>query len=141
MGITVNYLAILLASVVSMAVGFFWYSPAVLGKPWMKLMGHTATSLKKAQQEMGKMYAMSFVAALVTAYVLSHIMMLSRHFFGYGPVVTGITTAFWAWLGFVAPVQMTDVLFGNKKWELFAINTGYQLVSLLFMGVVIGLFA
>jgi hypothetical protein len=138
MGIVINYIGLLLAGIVSMAMGFLWYSPAVMGKPWMKLMGYTSASLKKAQQEMGKMYALSFAAALVTAFVLTHMMALSRNFYGYGTVTTGITTAFWVWLGFVAPVQMTDVLFGSKKWELFAINTGYQLLSLVSMGIVLG---
>lgn len=139
MNIEVNYLALLIAGIVSMTVGFAWYSPAVLGKPWMKLMGYTSESLKQAQKEMGKLYALSFVITLVSAYVLSHVMNLSESFYGYGRLNTGVTTAFWMWLGFVAPVQLTDIIFGSKKWKLFAINTGYQLTSLLGMGVVIGL--
>mgnify|MGYP000498174379 CR=1 FL=1 len=51
MNIEVNYLAVLLAGVVSMVLGFVWYSPAVLGKPWMKERGMSADSLKKAQKE------------------------------------------------------------------------------------------
>lgn len=137
--IEVNYIAILLAAVATMGIGFFWYSPTVLGKPWMKLMGYTAEDLKAEQKKMGSLYTMSFVAAIVTAYVLSHVMALSQDFYNYSPVMTGLTTAFWVWIGFVAPVQMTDVIFGSKKWKLFAINTGYQLVSLLAMGIIIGL--
>lgn len=51
----------------------------------------------------------------------------------------GITSAFWMWLGFIMPVQATDVLFSKKPFKLFAINTCYQLASLLGMGIVIGL--
>lgn len=138
MNIEVNYLAVVLAGVVSMVIGFLWYSKALFGKPWMKLMGYSAESLKKAQKEMGKLYALSFVASLVTAYVLFHIMTLSQHFYGYNPLQSGLSTGFWMWLGFVAPVQMTDVIFGSKKWNLFFINTGYQLATLLAMGLVIG---
>jgi hypothetical protein len=85
------------------------------------------------------LYALSFVASLVTAYVLSHVMTLSESYFGYAPVTAGLTSAFFMWIGFVAPVQMTDIIFGSKKWKLFAINTGFQLAALLAMGVVIGL--
>lgn len=137
--ITVNYVAVLIAGVVSMGVGFLWYSPFILGKPWMKLMGLSSESMKAAQKEMGKMYALSFVATLLTGFVLSHIMSLSKSFYGFAPVSTGLTSAFWVWLGFVAPVQLTDMIFGSKKWQLFAINTGYQLASLLAMGIVLGM--
>lgn len=139
MNIEVNYVAILLAGVATMALGFLWYHPVMFGKPWMKLMGHTPESLKKDQKAMGKLYALSFVASLVTAYVLFHVMALSENFFHYPLLQTGLTSAFWMWLGFVLPVQFTDTIFSHKKWHLLAINTGYQLASLIVMGVILAL--
>lgn len=143
MEVQVNYLAVLLAGVASMVVGFVWYSPMLFGKEWAKLMGFTNESIKKAQKEMGKWYTVSFVLALVTGYVLSHVMTMAMNFFNYSPVSTGLTSAFWMWLGFIMPVQATGVIFGKDKgkgeWKVFGINTGYQLVSLLVMGVVLGL--
>jgi hypothetical protein len=139
MNIEVNYLAVLLAGVASMVVGFLWYGPMLFAKPWMKLMGHTKESMEKEKTNMGKTYGISFVLALVTAYVLSHVMTLSQNFYNTGAVMTGLTSAFWMWLGFIMPVQATDVLFGSKKFKLFLINTGYQLASVLAMGVVLGL--
>lgn len=136
--IVVNYLAVIVAGIVSMALGFAWYSPAILGKQWMKEKGYTSDVLKKEQASMGKLYALSFVLGLVTAYVLSHVMTMSSAFFGYPMVQTGLTSAFWMWLGFMMPVQATGTIFGNKNWKLFGIDTGYQLLSLLAMGVVLG---
>lgn len=138
MEVEVNYVAVLLASVAYMVVGFLWYSNLLFAKPWMKLMGYTKESMAKAQKESGPLYALTFVVSLITACMLSHVMSLSEHFYGYTPLMTGLTTAFFMWLGFVGPVQLSDKIFGNKKWELFAINTGYQLVGLLAMGVVLG---
>ena len=139
MNIEVNLVTLLVAVVASMLIGFLWYSPMLFAKPWMKLMGITQQDMKGAQNGMVKMYAISFFAALVTAFVLSHVVAMSEKFFGSSPLETGLNSAFWMWVGFVAPVQLTDVIFGGKKWKLFAINTGYQLASLLVMGVVIGL--
>ena len=138
MNIDVNYLAVLVAAVAAMVVGFAWYSPALFGKQWMKLMGYSSESLKKAQKEMGKWYGLSFVLALVTAYVLSHVMALGDNFYHYPRVQSGLTSAFWMWLGFVMPVQLMTEVFGGKKWKLFYINTGHQLVSMLVMGIVLG---
>lgn len=138
MEISVNYLAVLLAAVGSMVVGFLWYSQALFGKPWMKEMGLSTDHLKAEQKKMGKYYGLSFILSVVTAYVLSHVMTLSMSFFGYPLVQTGLTSAFWMWLGFIMPVQAASEIFGGKKWMLFAINTGYQLVALLVMGIILG---
>lgn len=136
--IDVNYIAVIAAGVVSMILGFLWYSPMLLGKPWMKEKGYSAEPLKKAQKEMGKFYAISFVVSLITAYVLFHVMVMSMSYFNYPKLQTGLTSAFWMWLGFVMPVQITATIFGDKNFKLFGIDTGYQLVSLLAMGVVLG---
>jgi hypothetical protein len=138
MEVTVNYLAVLIAAIASMVVGFIWYHPAVLGKPWMRLSGYTEAGLKADQKSMGKYYGLSFVLALITAYVLSHVMTLSMNFFHYDPIPTGFISAFWMWFGFMMPVQATGEIFGGKKWKLFGINTGFQLVALLVMGVILG---
>ena len=139
MNIDVNYVAVLLASVAFMAIGFAWYSPLLFGKMWMKEKGYSAETLKKAQKAMGTLYGLSFVVSLITAYVLTHIMVLSENFFHYAPVSTGVTTAFSVWLGFVMPTQVTGTIFGNKNWKLFSIDSGYQLAGLVAMGIVIGM--
>ncbi len=138
MNIEVNYVTVLVAAIVSMAIGFVWYT-VLFGKPWMKLMGYTKASMEEARKGMGKTYAINFVLTLVTAYVLFHVIVMSEAYFGNPMVTTGLMTAFWSWLGFIMPVQATDALFGGKPWKLFWINTGYQLVSLLGIGLTIGL--
>lgn len=138
MEITVNYIAVLASAIVSMIIGFVWYSPMVLGKPWMKLKGYSESTLKAEQKKMGPLYGLSFLVAIVMAYVLFHVMALSKNFYDYSPIQTGLTSAFWSWLGFVMPVQITATIFGDKKWPLLAIDSGYQLASLITMGIVIG---
>lgn len=140
MNIEVNYVAVLAATVASFAVGFLWYGP-LFGTMWMKLRGITKAHMQKGQKDMGKTYGMSFTVSLITAYVLSHVMTMSMNYFGYPKLNTGLTSAFWMWLGFVMPTQATATLFGDKRnWKLFGIDTGYQLASLLVMGAVLGLF-
>ncbi len=125
----INYLGVILAAFASMIVGFLWYSKMIFGKQWARFKGYTKETLKKAQAGMGKLYGLSFVMTLLMAYVLAHVMILSNSFYGYGMLQTGITSAIFMWLGFIMPVQATGEIFGAKKWNLFAINTGYQLVA------------
>lgn len=136
----VNVVAIIVAVIVNMAVGFLWYSPIILGKPWMKERGFTKEKMKSMQKEAAKSYGMSAIAALLMAYVLYHVMALSFNTYNYSAVQTGLTSGFFMWLGFVMPTQFTTTIFSDKKnWTLFGIDTGYQLVALLGMGVAIGL--
>ena len=66
----VNWLAILVASIASMAIGFLWYSPVLFAKPWTRLMGIDGLD-KEAQEKMKKemlpMYTQTFVAAIVSS--------------------------------------------------------------------------
>ena len=80
MEVNVNYLAVLLAAIASMIVGFVYYNPSVAGKAWMKETGYKPDALKKEQKEMGKYYGLSFVLALLTAYVLTHVMVFFYEF-------------------------------------------------------------
>jgi hypothetical protein len=136
--VEVNYLAVLLCGVAAMGLGFAWYGP-LFGKAWMKAMGHSTETMKPGQNEMTKIYSITFVLSLVTAYVLAHAMFLSENFFHYPMLSTGLITAFWMWLGFVLPLQVGDVFFGGRKWSAFKINASYQLVNLLVMGAILGL--
>src|ERR1700730_15866244 len=107
MYIEINYIAVLLAGIISMVVGFVWYSPFLLGKPWIKAMGSTMENMKKAQSQMGKYYLLSFITSLITGYVLFMMITISQSFFGTAGIASGLMTAFWLWLGLVMPVQFT----------------------------------
>lgn len=119
----VNLTAIVAAGVTSMAVGFIWYGP-LFGKTWMKLTGKKEMGDKS---QMPKTYAILFAASLVTAYVLS---VLGASF----------QTAFWVWLGFQATLLLHSVLFEGKSWNLYFLNAGHQLVSLLAMSWILNYF-
>jgi len=72
MGVEINYLAVLLAALSTMAVGAFWYTPAVFGNLWMKL-AHVKPDKNMSAGQSALMYGLAFVGSLVTAYVLAHV--------------------------------------------------------------------
>lgn len=136
----IQYLVVFIASVVSMGVGFLWYSPIIVGKQWMRERNFTEDSLKKAQAKMGPLYGVSFVVSLITAYALAQVIGMSQSMYEQSTLQIGITSATWMWFGFIMPVQVTQTIFSDEKnWKLFAIDSGYQLASVLAMGTVLGI--
>lgn len=129
--IQVNYLAVLLAGVAAMFVGFLWYGKMLFGASWMKLTGVTMEDAKKGNMPL--LYGLMFAGALLEAYVLSHFV----HYAGAFTLFNGMKTGAWAWLGFVAPVMMGNYMFAGKPMKLFYIDAGYALVNLLIMGAII----
>jgi hypothetical protein len=132
----VNLLAVLVAAISTMVVGFVWYSPILFAKPWMREMGYDPQDkarVQEMQKSAGPAYLGSFVASLVSAFVLA----LFFHWFRVQELQAGLLVAFHVWLGFVATVQFTGVLFMKQSTKLFAINTGYQLASYLAMGAIL----
>lgn len=138
--VPVNYLAVLVSGIASMIIGFVWYGP-LFGKQWMKLVGMTNEKMEKTKKEgMQKAYFLSFVSSLVMAYVLAHFIWFSAP--GSTTVTIGIKTAIWSWIGLVAPVILTGYLFATDKkpWSLLVLDSGYFLVNLLAMGIILAVF-
>ena len=131
-----NWVAVLVAAISTMVVGFLWYSPLLFAKPWMKEMGYDPNDKAKVQEmqkSAGPAYGASFVAGLVSAFTLALIL----HGLRAEDLHFGIMASFHIWLGFVATVQFTGALFMKQSMKLFAINTGYQLVCYLVMGTIL----
>jgi hypothetical protein len=131
-----NLLAVLVAAIFTMVVGFVWYSPILFAKPWMREMGYDPNDkakVREMQKSAGPAYFGSFIAGLVSAFILA----LFLHEMHAQSLGFGLLVGSHVWLGFVATVQLTGVLFRKQSMKLFAINTGYQLVCYLVMGAIL----
>lgn len=134
---TINYWAVLVCGVASMILGMLWYG-FIFGKAWMKVIGVDPKD-KKHMEEMGKgtgvLYLISFILALLQAYVLAHFIAAWQ---GESPIVT----ALWLWGGFAVPLLAGASMWNNepasKAWSRFFIQTGYQLVLFVSFGLILG---
>jgi len=133
---SLNWLAILVAAISTMILGFIWYSPLLFAKPWTREMGYDLNDKAKMDEmrkSAGPAYGGSFVASLISAFTLALIL----HGLQAQSLQFGLMASFHIWLGFVATVQFTGALFAKQSMKLFAINTGYQLVCYLVMGTIL----
>lgn len=136
----VNYLAVFLAALASMLLGYVWYGP-LFGKAWMALSGMTAAKIEAVKSKgMSAQYSITFVGSLVMSYVLAHSLVFASSYFKVSGISSGLMVGFWNWLGFVAPVTLGTVLWDGKSWKLWFLNNGYYFTSLLIMGVILASF-
>ena len=128
------WLAIVIAALAPMVIGYLWYGP-LFGKKWMELM-ETSEEEVKASFNAVKSYGGSFVAALITAYVLHEIMGM-----GDGNMMSlmgGLKAGLLVWFGFVLTHGYQAVCYEGKTTGLFVLNQAYNLVSLAAMGAILG---
>lgn len=124
--VDINWIAVIVAAVVNMVVGAVWYSKSLFANEWAKLTGRKIEQMGDGSTS----YVITFIAALVQAWVLAH-------FVAYAAADTfaeGLVTGFWLWLGFVAVAVAVNYVFEGRSWNLWKINAGYFLVVLLING-------
>ncbi|MEK7184476.1 MAG: DUF1761 domain-containing protein [Patescibacteria group bacterium] len=127
---TLSAMGIVLAVVASMVIGAAWFG--MFADQWTKALGKKKSEMKGAPMT----YALQTVYALVTAYVLSH-------FVDYATADTlmeGAQTGFWIWLGFVATFTAGNTLWEGKHWDLWMINNGNYLLTLMAMGAILAVY-
>jgi hypothetical protein len=130
----INYFAVLLAAVLAMAIGAFWYSPLGFGKVWLRLRGQDPARMQGMKMPLQPML-IQFVGALITAYALAIFITATGAADLHGALLIG----FWAWLGFQATLLVHRVLWEGESWRLFLLNASHQLVLLLVMSGLLGL--
>ena len=133
----INLWAVLLATLSSMVVGFIWYSRPVMGNRWMRLSGMTDEQVAKSPVPA---YIATVVASFVTALVLAGAASLSQAYYGGSSLGNALITALILFAGFTAARFVTHDAFDRRPWALTLLNLGYELVTLVVMALIIGLF-
>jgi hypothetical protein len=129
-----NFVAILVAAVVGFMIGGVWYSPLMFSRRWAAAHGFTSEQLVAMKADAPKAYGLSFVAMIVMAAVLSLIL----NHIGAHDLRSGALWGAHIWLGFAATIGLMANLYTGKKFSVFLIDTGYQLVYLVVMGAILG---
>jgi Protein of unknown function (DUF1761) len=125
----INWLAVVVATASSFALGGLWYGP-LFGKAWMGLSGMTKE--KGAEANMAVTYGGTFALNLLIAIAIA---LLTGPHSGWQ---SGLHTGLFASLFFVATSLGVIYLFEQQPIRLWLINAGYQVVNFCIMGSIIG---
>ncbi len=142
----INWIALIVASLIPLVTGFIWYNPKVFGTVWMKETGMTEEKAKGMNP--GKTYGLAVVFAFLIAFMMwPQVMLGGAPGEAHGAEGGFMTFKHGAFHGamvglfFVLPVFATNALFEMKSAKYVMINAGYWIVTMALMGGIINAWA
>ncbi len=132
----INWLALVVASLMPLVVGSLWYNPMTFLKPWQEATGVTD---EEAKQGMAVTFLVSTILAFFIAFLLNYMLhgahdhdtadfMTFKHGASHGVLLTVMA---------ILPVVVSNSMYEKRSWKYMLINVGYWAVSLALMGGII----
>ncbi|MBI5934504.1 MAG: DUF1761 domain-containing protein [Chloroflexi bacterium] len=132
---SVNWLAVVVCVVVSMISGSIWYNPKTFFPIWWKVVGKGD---QPGMSNMGLTWGLTVLSSFVQAAAMSFMVDAMGGLMGGASVMTGMSTGFMLWLGFVAPTNLVNKLFAGHGLKIWVIEAGNHLVNFLLFGAILG---
>ncbi|MCU1579061.1 MAG: hypothetical protein JWP19_1265 [Rhodoglobus sp.] len=132
---SINYIAVILATVSSMVIGSIWYTPRVFGKYWMKAAGVTPSGNAR---DAVRPILITVVVSFITAWVLAGAVAISFAFYGGSFLVNALLTGLILWAGFTAARFITHDAFDGRPTGLTVLNVAHEFVTIMVMALIIG---
>ena len=153
-----NFLAIIVAALVTLPIGFIWYHPKVFGDLWMKEARLTEEQLKGTNMIL--VFAMSIFYAFLISFVLqffvihqygavgmiggdpskalpSYAAFTADYGIAFRSFKHGALHGFMAGLFFALPVIGVGSLYERRSWKYVLVAGGYWVVSCTIMGAIL----
>jgi hypothetical protein len=128
-----NYVAIVIATILGFGVGALWYM--LFAKPWLAALGKTEAEIRASNAPT------PYITAVVGNFILAVILAAVLESLGAPLTVAGaVAIAFLLWLGFIVTTLAVNNGFAGRKTVLTAIDAGHWLAVVVVMSIVIALF-
>ena len=129
----INYLSVVLGTIVAFVIGALWYAPQGFGKMWGQLVGFKKKDLEN-KDGMAVMMAMSALFYFIASVIIASLIYMT------GAVGTAEGALMGALLGFAfgfGPMSVTYA-FARRRFDLSLIDGGYIVVTCAAIGAVVG---
>lgn len=131
---SLNYVAVLIAAIVSFVFGGAWYN--FFAKQWLEAVGRSSSPT----QDKGGIgfYLLAFGAQLIMAWMLAGLLLhLARGGMAMS-IKNGAIAALLMWAGFVMTTMVVNYNFHGARQSLTLIDGGHWLGVLVLQGAVLG---
>ncbi|MGS2725717.1 DUF1761 domain-containing protein [Psychroserpens sp. BH13MA-6] len=151
-----NYLAVVVAAVIPLVMGFIWYNPKVFGTAWARTAEMTEAKMKSGNMAVifGVSLLLSFLLSFFVHFLVIHEMgafgmvegdvssatyqaFMEEHAGKYRSFKHGALHGAMSGVFFVLPVLGINAMFERKNWKYILINAGYWIITLAIMGSIV----
>lgn len=98
-------------------------------------MTNLFSSVKPSKKDMAKMFGIQFVLTLITNFILARALVYTGVFSWSGAFAVALAV----WIGFVAVIEGSAIVWEKKAWKLVAINSGVYLVTFIISAIILAL--
>jgi len=99
----------------------------------MRFSSITPEMVERGKKRMPLTMVLALLASMLAAYVMSYFGIA----WGVYDWIGAIELGFWCWIGFAAPALLGSVLWEQKPFRLYLINSLYWLVPLVVMAIIL----
>ncbi len=122
----INLLAVLVAGLVHTVIGLIWFMPKLFGNSWIQLTG-------KEMKPANSWIPAGLIGHQLMAFVLALIINLANVRNIVGGIIVGILIC----IGFMATLEIGELIWEKIPFKLFLIRVGNQLVGLCSAGAIL----
>ena len=126
----INWLAVVVATLVAFALGGLWYSKALFGNTWLEEVGLTEEAINSAS--MAKTFGGTFVLQLLATIALATTLGADSTW------TDGLQNGLFISVLWIATAYGITYLFEQRSMRLFFINAGYYVVLFSISGSILG---
>lgn len=126
--VALNWLAILVATLVSFVLGYLWYGP-VFGNAWLASQDKTAEDIKPSATP----FIITFFTTLATCIAMAVVLQM----LGVASLAGGALLGLVMGLAFITCSNISDGAYCGWSWKLVAIQSGYRTVYCILMGMIL----
>jgi hypothetical protein len=123
----INLAAVVVAWIVHIVLGLLWFQPKLFGNEWSKLTGQ---DLKPSSTWI----VPGIIGHLLMILVLVILIKLTNAQNGLSGVLIGIM----AWIGFIVPMEIGELIWEKNPYRLFLIRIGNQLLGIAVSAYILG---
>ena len=128
-----NIWAVIVAWLINMFVGAFWYSPGGFAKQWTRYTGNDI--MKIPQQEATQILGFVALSALVQAVTLALIIAATNAM----TALDGVSVGLLLWFGLVSATTVGVTLYQRLSWKFLWLNSAYFLVVMSINSVILAI--
>ncbi len=131
--VSINYLTVLIATVVSFLFGGIWYN---------LLFGKTLERVQKVKMGAGKSWTLLIIFSLITTFITAWVLACTVKLAGATTPADALLIGFVIWLGYFAVTHSLGmVVWQGKSFKVYLIDAGFWLVNLIIMSMILVIWA